>query len=241
MSTLANKEMELFNQYKQTGDINFKKDLLFSLKPLIVQKANEFSSSGLPISAIEMEGHRLAAGAIDTYDPTKSKLNTHIVNNLQKINRFVFNYQNAGYIPEKRILMINKYQTIKNNLIEEKGREPNIEELADAMQVSVKEIGRLQSELRADLMMSMDNNTDDELGGFYEFVDPSLQDPKVKEIIEFIYFDSDPTDKKILDYTLGLHGNSIYPYSEISTMLRLTPTELKKRREELAAKIKELS
>lgn len=238
-SSLKNKEIELFNRYK-AGDQQAKMELVTSLTPLIISQTNKFAGSGLPQIAVKLEGQKLALQAIDTYDPTKSQLNTHVTNYLQKLSRFVTNYQNVGHIPEPRALMIGKYKTIYSNLESDKGREPSLFEVADAMQVSPIEIERLQVELRKDLSTSIISEDDDGTG-FYEYVSPMGYDPKTKEAIDFVYFDSDSTDKKILEYTLGLYGNQKRKAKEIATLLNINEIELKNRKLKLAKQIKELT
>ena len=81
-----------------------------------------------------MEAKRLVIQALDTYNPALSQLNTHIINYLKKLQRYVITYQNVAHIPEPRAIALGRYQTIYENLESEKGREPTVSELADAMQ-----------------------------------------------------------------------------------------------------------
>lgn len=230
------KEIEIYNRFK-AGDLTAKKELLSSLDPLIRKQANKFYKSGLPEFSIRAEGFRLASGAIDTYDPTKAQLNTHVTNYLKKLSRFVTNYQNVGHIPEPRALMIGKYNTIYSNLEADKGREPTVTELADAMDVAPAEIERLQTELRADLSLTIDDE-DDEVG-FHTFTREE-SNPAIKQAIETVYFEADPVDKKILEYHFGLYGTPQLISKDISAKLNLRDAELKKRKTALAQEISEL-
>ncbi len=232
-------EQDLLNKYK-AGDKAVKKELIHSLTPLIRSQASKFKNSGLPYSAIELEGKRLAAQAVDTYDPQMGvQLNTHVTNYLKKLSRFTTTYQNVGHIPEPRALMLGKYETVFANLSAEKGREPTIIELADVMQVSPKEIDRLQSERRADLHMEL-ASSDPEEGGFSYYVAPNSEDPKLREALEFVYFDADPVNKKILEYTFGLGHTPIITAKEIKEKLNLTESELQMRKDKLSKEIKNL-
>ena len=235
---LQNKELELYHRYK-SGDQQAKIELISSLTPLINSQASKFANSGLPPIAIKLEGQKLTSQAIDTYDPNRAQLNTHVTNYLQKLSRFVTSYQNVGHIPEPRALMIGKYQTIYANLEADKGREPTLAELADAMHVNINEVERLQTELRKDLSTSIIAE-DEDSSGFYQYVSPMSYDPKVKEAVEFVYFDSDPIDKKILEYTLGLYGNPKKTGKEIGMLLNIGENDLKLRRAKLAQDIKRL-
>lgn len=239
MDEFKNKEMDLYYRYK-AGDQSAKTELISSLTPLILSQANKFNNSGLPTIAIKLEGQKLASQAIDTYDPSKAQLNTHVTNYLQKISRFVTNYQNVGHIPEPRALLIGKYNTITANLESDKGREPTTHEIADAMQINLAEVERLQTELRKDLSTSVIADDEDD-SGFYEYISPMSYDPKMREAIDFTYFDADPTDKKILEYTLGLYGNPKRKGKEIAMALGISELELKRRRMDLAKQIKELA
>jgi len=240
MSTLKEQELQLFNDYK-LGSSPAKKKLLSSLKPLIYKQVHRFKGSGLPMTSLKLEGHRLAGQAIENYDPSKAQLNTHVTNYLKKMSRFVTNYQNVGHIPEPRALMIGKYQTAFENLSAEKGREPTKDELADNLQINSVEIDRLQTELRKDLAIRVEEDDGDGgIGGFYQFADTSGGDPKLKQALEFVYYDADIIDKKILEHTFGLNGKHILATKDLETSLRVTTFELKKRRSKLAKEIRGL-
>lgn len=233
------KEFNLWKDYKSTGDKQARKELIHSLKPLIRSQANKYKNSGLPLNTLELEGTRLAAQAFETYEPERSQLNTHVINNLKKLSRFTTNYQNIGHIPEHRALIIGKYNTIFSNLREEKGREPTIDELSDNLKISPAEVERLQTEQRSDLHMELQSS--DSFGeGFSYYVSPNLEDPQQREAVQFVYFDANPIDKKILEYTMGLGGTPKKTNKEIKEALKLSESELKKRRENLAKQIKEL-
>lgn len=236
-------ELELWKQYKYQGDNEAKKRLLKSLRPLIQYRVNQFRNSGLPMSSLELEGMKLAAQALDTYDPSRgTQLNTHVTNYLKKVSRFATTYQNVGHIPEPRALMIGQYKAIYSNLEDEKGREPTVSELADAMNVPEAEIERLQKEDRSDLSIELRGDTgEDDAGGFFYDIIGEQQSSPTKQALDFTYFDSDPVDKKILEYTFGLKGTPQKNLTEIKQKLNLSDTELKKRKKKLASNIQELS
>jgi len=103
-SLLQEQEMALFEKYRD-GSITAKYKLLDSLNPIITSQVNKYAGSGLPPSALKLEAKRLTNKAIQSYDPNKAQLNTHVINNLKKLSRFVMNYQNIGHIPEPRVLI----------------------------------------------------------------------------------------------------------------------------------------
>jgi DNA-directed RNA polymerase specialized sigma subunit len=232
------RETELYNRWRE-GDDGAKIELLGSLEPLIRKQVNKFYKSGIPEFAVRAEGYRLASGAITTYDPNKAQLNTHVTNYLKKLSRFVTNYQNVGHIPEPRALIIGKYNTIYSNLEADKGREPTVAELSDAMAIPIAEIERLQSELRADLSLTIEEDEDDV--GFYAFTREEKSDPKLWQAIETVYFEADPVDKKILEYHFGLYGVQKLKSKEIAMKLSLRDADLKNRKNKLGIEIDELT
>jgi RNA polymerase primary sigma factor len=239
MSNLKEKELDLYYQYKNKNDINAKKELLNSLAPLINGQVNKYTNSGLPKLSIELEGFRLAGHALETYDPNKAQLNTHVTNNLKKLSRFVTDYQNIGHIPEPRALMIGQYNAVKSNLMDEKGREPTTQELADEMNLDIREVDRLQSELRKDLYMSNMAEDEDEIG-FFEFVNPAEQTSAYQEALEFVYFDATPQEKRIIEAYTGLYGKPKKKTKDLLIELNMTESQLSLIRKKIAQDIKEL-
>lgn len=234
-------EFGLWKQYKEEGDREAKKELIHSLTPLIRSQANKYKNSGLPYKALELEGRKLASKAIDDYDPDQgAQLNTYVTTHLRKLSRFTNQYQNVGSIPEPRALMIGKYKTVFANLEEQKGREPSISELSDAMHVPPVEIERLQSEQRNDLHMEFPSD-DDEAGGFFSYVAPEGEDPILRQALDFAYHDSSNLDKKIIEYWFGYGGVEKLNAKQIKEKLKLSETDLRKRKERIAGRIRELT
>jgi len=237
---LKNQEIELWNRYK-VGDKQALQLLLKSLEPVIQGQVNKFAGVGLPRVSIEMEAKRLTIQALDSYNPALAKVSTHVTNYLKKLQRFVMSYQNVGHIPEPRAIAIGKYQTIYENIESDKGREPTVEELADQMQWSPVEVNRLQTELRKDLSIKHDTD-DDTAGGFYYYSNPFNQDQESENLWHFIYYDADPIDKKIMEYTLpifGVQGEALNR-KQVAAKLNLTVNEVKKRQQKLAEKMQGL-
>jgi len=83
-------------------------------------------------------------------------------------------------------------------------------------------------------------SADEDAGGFYMYVRPDETDPRLQQALEFVYFDADPVDKKILEYTFGVGGTPIKKFNEIAKELELSDSSLKRRKRKLAKEIKEL-
>ena len=238
---IKQQELELWKSYK-AGNKQALQSLLLSLNPLIQGQVNKFAGVGLPRIAIEMEAKSLAIQAFDSYNPALAQLNTHVTNYLKKLQRFVMNYQNIGHIPEPRAMAIGKYNTIYENLETEVGREPTITELSDAMSWSPLEVERLQSELRKDLSITHATGDEDD-ASFYFYQNPFDEEgAETRNLLHFIYYDADPLNKKIMEYTFPQFGTTVSPLSrkEISQKLHITTNEVRKRMQDIATQLQEL-
>ena len=230
-------ELQLWQDWSENKNKKSRDKLITSLAPLLTKEVNKYNGSPLPRTAIETESKILALKAFESYDPSKAQLNTHVTNHLKHLQRYVLTYQNVGKIPEHRGIAIGRFNTIRENLTEDLEREPTEVELADALQWSPAEVERMQIELRKDLnVMSKDDDTGDELGGFFDFSTAGTQDT-LKEAVEFVYFDSGAEDKKIIEYTFGIGGKSTISPSEIALKLHKPEAHIKARFKRIAQEI----
>tara|TARA_Y100000310_G_scaffold61181_1_gene56483 strand:+ start:1713 stop:2009 length:297 start_codon:yes stop_codon:yes gene_type:complete len=97
--------------------------------------------------------------------------------------------------------------------------------------------------MRSDLSMTTSNEED---GGFYYFQNPldrGRPDTAQLQAIQFVYFDADPLDKKILEFSVPDLGYSMTPLTKkaIAKKLHLTPQEVRRRQRLLAQQIKEIT
>lgn len=231
------KEFELWEKWKKTKDNSYLNTLLISYDPLIQKEVNIFKSSPLPEEALKLRALSLTKNAFESYDPSKSQLNTHVTNNLKKLNRFVYEHQNIGKIPEHRILKISQYKSIKEQLLEQLNREPTAFEVADEMKIPLIEVERLETELRQDLQIK-NENADEDGRGF--FLDPQIYSDKTTDAVHFVYYSvPDPIDQKILELYFGLFGNPKQSVSNIASQLKISYTKANKRLKELAVMVSE--
>lgn len=214
-------ESELLASYQSTGDKQHLNKLLESFDPLIQREVNVFKTAPVPTEAVKLQAQILAKKAFDTFDPTMGfQINTHLVNNLKKLNRFIYENQNLAKIPEHRILKITQFKSIKEQLREQLWREPTTEEVANEMRISPAEVARLESELRQDLVIQ-NESTNEDGGGF--FLDAQQFTDKTKEAIMFVYHSmTEPKVKLLMEYYFGLEGKPRYPIMNSANMAGLT-------------------
>jgi len=223
-------ELKLWEDWKVGSKVAQNK-LIKSLDPLLQSQINRYQHPSIPRSALEAESRKLALEAFKTYDPTKAQLGTHVTNHQKHLQRYVLNYVNIGKIPENRALAVGKFQKIKQNLMEDLGREPNTVELADSLTWAPREVERMESELRKDLAI----NTGGENEAFFENILYSTD--TTKELILFIYHDSDSEDKLLLEYSLGIGGKPRLAVKDIALRIGRPEVYIRRRQLKFAEKV----
>jgi DNA-directed RNA polymerase sigma subunit (sigma70/sigma32) len=226
-------ELKLWKKWHRTKDPALLTELLTSMDPYLQSHVNKFTASPLPRPALESQARILATKAFHTYKPNMgAALNTHLGHELKHLTRYVLEYQNVGKIPENRGIAISRYKNVKANLTDELGREPTTLEVADALQWSVAEVERMQTELRQDLDIIQGKEE-----AFFD-VGYNLTD-RTHEIMMFVYYSVSPEEQKILEYSFGIGGSPRLSVDEMAMRLNKTPAQVRDMRQELARKIKE--
>jgi DNA-directed RNA polymerase sigma subunit (sigma70/sigma32) len=185
----------------------------------------------LPRTALESQARLLAVKALQTYDPSRgTQINTHVGHELKHLNRYVIEYQNVGKIPENRGIAISKFQNIKSNLTEDLGREPTVTELADALMWSPAEVERMQTELRSDILIQQ--------GKDEAFFDTTFNPTdRTQDIVQFVYYQVGPDEKKVLEYTFGIGGSPKLTPAEMALRMNRPVSEVRKMAHELGEMI----
>lgn len=226
-------EMGLWKRWKETGDVNFRNELLDSMEPLIKQNVNKYRSAPIPTYALESAAREMVAESFDTYDPSKAQLNTHAVNNMKHLQRYVIKYQNVGTIPENRATKITRYRNVKQDFIDKNLREPTLAELADELDWSLKEVERMELEQRNDL--NLRENKED---SFFDFT--FEEDDSLKDAAHFVWFDEDPKGKKIIEHTFGLNSKPKLTTKELAKDLNMSEPAVRKKARDIGSKINDV-
>lgn len=156
------KEMEHYNNYKQTGDLRDRTKTLMALQPVLFKKHQQLAGS-LPDSALKAEIAKHAINGIETYDPTKgAKLSTHVFNHVAQASRMNYTYQNVVRMSEdKQQGKFKHYKKALDDLSSELNRDPTDKEIAQRLGWTEKEISDLKSGLFSDIFESRQEVADE--------------------------------------------------------------------------------
>jgi DNA-directed RNA polymerase sigma subunit (sigma70/sigma32) len=149
LDALRAEEMEVWKRWKQnptTPDFAWLHDRHKGL----IYKAQErnLKTTSLPKAAVVSDGIRQYITALQSWEPAKGALSTHLNQIMQHNGRYLQKYQNIGKIPEERGRMIGLFQNRLAHLRETLSREPSNAELADDMKASMAEVAELNQSAR---------------------------------------------------------------------------------------------
>lgn len=178
----------------------------------------------------------MALRALETYDPTKGNVRTHLLSQMQSLRRYAAQQQNIIDIPEQVGLDYQSLSEAENALRDKLGRAPTDDELADETGLSKRRIKKIRSFNQPVSEGMTHNETED--GGSDGTVASTIPgtDHGLDAWLDFVYDDLSSTDKLIMDMTLGRNGRKQASVQEIAKELNISPSAVSQR----ASKIQEM-
>jgi DNA-directed RNA polymerase specialized sigma subunit len=201
-----------------------------ALTPKLAQHLHRY---GLGTDPLAMgKAKVLAAKALQSYDPSSGAgLMTWLDRNMQPLSRFRRQRATAIKVPEKIQLDNMAIERAAADFEIEKGREPELDELADAAGMTVKRLDHVRKAFkRMPSESAFEGNLESNIG-------PDT----LGEALSIVWDESDPVDRKILQLRTGYGGTArTDSAAEVAMTLNLTPVQLSRRSARIAAKLDEL-
>jgi DNA-directed RNA polymerase specialized sigma subunit len=218
------KDLELWTRWNQTRSDADLQALLNQMSPIIAREINKWAPA-TSRSLLESEARRLAVEAFYHFDPKAgATLSTYLASRLPKVSRMVYSQLNVARLSETKTLQWGTVQTATNELKDRHGREPTHDELADHLGWTPKKLASFLQHARRN-----------------EFVESEAH-PEFSEgddhLIDFIYNDLTPQQKKIFEYTSGYGGVEILSGKEILSKLKITQGVLSYQKELIKRSVK---
>lgn len=196
--------------------------ILRRLNPTIDRAISAHVGQSNPL--LKSQARKMTIQALGSYDPSKAGLKTHIMNQLQGLRRVARQQSQVIRIPERVTLDQGRLVEAENVLRDMYGRDPSAMELADHTGLSLKRIKHVRSfkpAIAEGTLEGYAEQSDEPGGGFSPAVLSRQQGPD--PWLEFIYYDLDPINKKIMEWTLGLHGTKPLSNQRIAAKLGVSP------------------
>lgn len=202
----------------------------------VLQSALKSYAGGNP--ALRSKARALAVRAAQSYDPKQgTKLKTHLMTQLQPLQRFSKQYSSVVKTPERISLDLYHMSEGKRRFMDENGREPSDQELADATGMSARRLAKIRGFARGEMAeSSLLENDEGEQAIMYPGV--ARVDPN-QVWLEYVHHDLDPIGKQILEWKTGYNGKPVLSTNEIAQKLKITPGAVSQRAAKIAERINE--
>jgi DNA-directed RNA polymerase specialized sigma subunit len=218
-SAYAEKDIELYTTWKQSQAPEDLNKLMNHLNPLIASEASKWKQTGINPDVLQGKARTLAFEAIQTFDPSKSQLNTHVINHLRKLNRFSIENQNAIRVQEDTIFAYRKFLQHKADKEEKLGKTLSDQEALKGFS-EAKKIKDFKPMIEHYYTAASESNSA-----------PIRSDLGADSVgLKATFNQLKPTQQLIMQHTFGLNGSEILSNQDIAKRLNVSAPAVSKQK-----------
>lgn len=215
-----------FTEYEQA-----KRDLSGGNLRLVVSIAKKYRNRGLSFLDLIQEGNTGLMRAVDKYEHRRGfKFSTYATWWIrQAITRAIADQARTIRIPVHMIETMSKLRNVSKQLLQELGREPTVQETADAAKISYEECKRVLKISRQPISLDrpVGESEDSYFGDFIE--DNSVESPvnaatneMLKDKIEGVLKTLTYREREIIKLRYGLGDGYTYTLEEVGRIFKVT-------------------
>ena len=216
----------VFDEYEQG-----KRDLSGGNLRLVVSIAKKYRNRGLPFLDIIQEGNTGLMRAVDKYEYRRGyKFSTYATWWIrQAITRAIADHARTIRVPVHMIETMSKLRNIQKHLVQEHGREPTVEEVAERASMSVDETRRVMKIARHPISLDrpVGESEDSQFGDFIE--DERQSSPadaatsemlrqRIAEVLKTLTY----REREILKLRYGVGDGYTYTLEEVGRIFKVT-------------------
>ena len=213
------------------GDAEAKQKLVESNLKLVVSIAKIYSRSGLPLPDIIQEGNIGLIKAAEAFDYARGfRFSTYAVAWIrQAITRAIERQGRTIRVPSYVIQSIRKLHRIETDMVNEYGREPTADELAERASMTHEQVLRLLDASEGSISLDECIKEDSATALLERLIDVAAEDPEVGvlrresvEIVGKLVSALNPQEKFIIEKRFGLLDGCTATLQDIGQQLHIT-------------------
>ncbi|MCC6011545.1 sigma-70 family RNA polymerase sigma factor [Candidatus Caldipriscus sp.] len=198
---------------------------------LVISEAKRYMNRGLDFGDLVQEGNLGLLKAIDKYDYKKGfKFSTYATWWIrQAITRAIADHSRTIRIPIHMIETITKINRAQKALLQEKGRQPSIEEIAEYLEMPISRVEKALSVAKEPLSMDkpIGSDGDTSLGEIiYDestlSAEEELKIQSLRERLNMALKMLSPRERKVIELRFGLDGKKPRTLEEVAQEMNLT-------------------
>lgn len=209
-------------------------EVLKTVEPTINSEVQRYTG---PKPLLRSKARSLAIGAIKSYKPAQgTQLRSWVVTQLQPLSRYGQQLRpiHASEVAVRQAAQVNR---VRQEMMDETGRDPSIEELADQTGVSVLRIKKLRQQIKPVLSESaFDVSSDPNSPGLPGTMEPD----RMGTASDVVYASLSDRDKQIYDLKTGKHGVPAMSNQAIAKRLGVSAAMISQRSAQIAGQIQDL-
>jgi DNA-directed RNA polymerase specialized sigma subunit len=217
LNTFSDKKLEVPEEFKKWQDDpspeNYSSVITY-LKPTISSGIKSFATPDMRVRS-----RIVVDKAIRSYDPSKgASLKSHVFNNMKGLQRIRAERKNAVHVPENVRLNKLHISEFEKDFHDKHGIIPSDQTIADKLKISQKAVQKARTGGESTILRN-------------EKGDSAISQQRTAADIwtDYVYYDVDDVNKKIMEWTMGYNKTPIISKAEIARKLNITPAAVSSR------------